>query len=227
MQINCWGGLVLNTIKLKFRKKGLSIYYSQLDLQRVMARALKKSGLPVWYSQGFNPHIYMTFTLPLSLGHESECESVDFRLNEEITEAEILNALEGTLPQGIELVSAQAPDYDARSIMYAKYDITLYGENSKIRNALDNYAALEQATVTKVTKKGQKDINLKELIKDIVITDEKEGEVTFNAVYPAGTPLNINPQLLLDFLKDNYGIEVIDAFVIRKNLFDKDMNILQ
>ena len=217
----------MNTIRLKFRKKGLSIYYSQLDLQRVMARALKKSGLPVWYSQGFNPHIYMTFTLPLSLGHESECESVDFRLNEEMAEAEILNALEGTLPQGIELVSAQAPDYDARSIMYAKYDITLYGENSKIRNALDNYAALEQATVTKVTKKGQKDINLKELIKDIIITDEKEGEVTFNAVYPAGTPLNINPQLLLDFLKDNYSIEVIDAFVIRKNLFDKDMNILQ
>ena len=217
----------MNTIRLKFRKKGLSIYYSQLDLQRVMARALKKSGLPVWYSQGFNPHIYMTFTLPLSLGHESECESVDFRLNEEMAEVEILNALEGTLPQGIELVSAQAPDYDARSIMYAKYDITLYGENSKIRNALDNYAALEQATVTKVTKKGQKDINLKELIKDIIITDEKEGEVTFNAVYPAGTPLNINPQLLLDFLKDNYSIEVIDAFVIRKNLFDKDMNILQ
>ena len=217
----------MNTIRLKFRKKGLSIYYSQLDLQRVMARALKKSGLPVWYSQGFNPHIYMTFTLPLSLGHESECESVDFRLNEEMAEAEILNALEGTLPQGIELVSAKAPDYDARSIMYAKYDITLYGENSKIKNALDNYAALEQATVTKVTKKGQKDINLKELIKDIIITDEKEGEVTFNAVYPAGTPLNINPQLLLDFLKDNYGIEVIDAFVIRKNLFDKDMNILQ
>ena len=217
----------MNTIRLKFRKKGLSIYYSQLDLQRVMARALKKSGLPVWYSQGFNPHIYMTFTLPLSLGHESECESVDFRLNEEMAEAEILNALEGTLPQGIELVSAKAPDYDARSIMYAKYDITLYGENSKIKNALDNYAALEHATVTKVTKKGQKDINLKELIKNIVITDEKEGEVTFNAVYPAGTPLNINPQLLLDFLKDNYGIEVIDAFVIRKNLFDKDMNILQ
>ena len=217
----------MNTIRLKFRKKGLSIYYSQLDLQRVIARALKKSGLPVWYSQGFNPHIYMTFTLPLSLGHESECESVDFRLNEEMAEADILKALEGTLPQGIELVSAKAPDYDARSIMYAKYDITLYGDNDKIKAALNSYDVLEQAVVTKVTKKGQKDINLKELIKEIVITDEKENEVTFNAVYPAGTPLNINPQLLLDFLKDNYDIEVIDAFVIRKNLFDKEMNILQ
>ena len=217
----------MNTIRLKFRKKGLSIYYSQLDLQRVMARALKKSGLPVWYSQGFNPHIYMTFTLPLSLGHESECESVDFRLNEEMAEADILKALEGTLPQGIELVGAAAPDYDARSIMYAKYDITLYGEKNKILDALNSYKAAEQAIVTKVTKKGQKDINLKELIKDITVTDEKDTEVTFTAIYPAGTPLNINPQLLLDFIKENYGVEVIDAFVIRKNLFDKDLNILQ
>ena len=217
----------MNTIRLKFRKKGLSIYYSQLDLQRVMARALKKSGLPVWYSQGFNPHIYMTFTLPLSLGHESECESVDFRLNEEMAEADILKALEGTLPQGIELVGAAAPDYDARSIMFAKYDITLYGEKNKILDALNSYKAAEQAIVTKVTKKGQKDINLKELIKDITVTDEKDTEVTFTAIYPAGTPLNINPQLLLDFIKENYNIEVIDAFVIRKNLFDKDLNILQ
>ena len=50
---------------------------------------------------------------------------------------------------------------------------------------------------------------------------------TFTATYPAGTPLNINPQLLLDFIKENYGVKVIDAFVIRKNLYDKDMNILQ
>ena len=216
----------MNTIRLKFRKKGLSIYYSQLDLQRVMARALKKSGLPVWYSQGFNPHIYMTFTLPLSLGHESECESVDFRLNEEMAEADILKALEGTLPQGIELVSAQAPDYDARSIAFAKYDITLYGGSEKIINALESYNDLEQAIVTKVTKKGQKDINLKELIKDVKVTETKTDEVTFTAIYPAGVSLNINPSLLLDFIKENYGVEVIDAFVIRKNLYDANLNIL-
>lgn len=216
----------MNTIRLKFKKTGLSIYYSQLDLQRVMARALKKSGLPVWYSQGFNPHIYMTFTLPLSLGHESECESVDFRLNEELPESEILKAMEGTLPQGIELVSAKAPDYDARSIAFAKYDITLFGSSDKILKALEEYNNTPQAVVTKVTKKGQKDINLKELIKDITIIDKKETEVTFTAIYPAGVSLNINPSLLLDFLKENYGIEVIDAFVIRKNLFDTDLNIL-
>ena len=115
-------------------------------------------------------------------------------------------------------------NYDA---MFAKYDITLYGEQGKIISALESYENLEQAVVTKVTKKGQKDINLKELIGKIEITDKKAEEVTFTAIYPAGTPLNINPQLLLDFIKENYGVEVIDAFVIRKNLFDKDMKILQ
>ena len=191
-----------------------------------MARALKKSGLPVWYSQGFNPHIYMTFTLPLSLGHESDCESVDFRLNEEVSETDILKAMEGTLPQGIELVSAKEPDYDARSIAFARYDITLYDERNKILNAFENYNNLNHAIVTKTTKKGQKDINLKELIRNIEILSAVDNEVTFTAIYPAGTPLNINPQLLLDFMKDNYGLNVIDAFVLRKNLFDNNLNIL-
>ncbi len=217
----------MNTIRLKFRKKGLSIYYSQLDLQRVMARALKKSGLPVWYSQGFNPHIYMTFTLPLSLGHESECESVDFRLNEEISEEDILKALEGTLPEGIELVSAQAPDYDARSIAFALYEITIYGNIDNIIKALSDYQSLENAIVTKTTKKGQKEINLKHLIKNFKIIEEFDSGVKFEAVYPAGTPLNVNPQLLLDFLSEMYGIEVLDALVVRKKLFDSEMNILQ
>ena len=104
----------MNTTRIKFQKTGLAIYFSHLDLQKVMQRALKKSGLPVWYSKGFNPHIYMTFTLPLSLGQDSLCESFDFRLNEELTEEEILKAMEGTLPQGIILTGAGAPDYEAK-----------------------------------------------------------------------------------------------------------------
>ena len=49
-------------------------YISLLDMQRVMQRELKRSGLPVWHTLGFNPHIYMTFACPLSLGQESRCE---------------------------------------------------------------------------------------------------------------------------------------------------------
>ena len=52
----------MNTVRIWFTKTGEASYISLLDLQRVMGRALKRSGLPVWYTLGFNPHIYMTFT---------------------------------------------------------------------------------------------------------------------------------------------------------------------
>ena len=71
------------TVRISFEKKNEASYISLLDLQRVMQRVLKRSGLPVWHTLGFNPHIYMTFACPLSLGQESLCECVDVK-----TEAE-------------------------------------------------------------------------------------------------------------------------------------------
>ncbi len=56
----------MTTVRVWFTKTGEASYISLLDLQRVMQRALKRSGLPVWYTQGFNPHIYMTFAAPLA-----------------------------------------------------------------------------------------------------------------------------------------------------------------
>ena len=67
------------TVRARFSKTGEASYISLLDLQRVFQRALKRSGIPVWYTQGFNPHIYMTFSAPLPLGQESVAECVDFK----------------------------------------------------------------------------------------------------------------------------------------------------
>ena len=58
--------------RLFYTKTGRLKYISHLDTNRLMQRTLKRSGLPVWYSEGFNPHIYITFALPLALGLESE-----------------------------------------------------------------------------------------------------------------------------------------------------------
>ena len=81
------------TVRISFEKKNEASYISLLDLQRVMQRVLKRSGLPVWHTLGFNPHIYMTFACPLSLGQESECECVDVK-----TEAEAPDFASGGPP---------------------------------------------------------------------------------------------------------------------------------
>ena len=67
-------------IRVKFRKVGDLQYISHLDLQRTFSRVLVRAGLPLWYTQGFNPHIKMVFGLPLPVGCESECEFLDLRL---------------------------------------------------------------------------------------------------------------------------------------------------
>ena len=63
------------TVRISFEKRMRPPTSPLLDLQRVMQRVLKRSGLPVWHTLGFNPHIYMTFACPLSLGQESESVS--------------------------------------------------------------------------------------------------------------------------------------------------------
>ena len=84
------------------RKKNEASYISLLDLQRVMQRVLKRSGLPVWHTLGFNPHIYMTFACPLSLGQESECECVDVKTEAEAPDfAQWQTALNAIMPAGI------------------------------------------------------------------------------------------------------------------------------
>ena len=63
------------TVRISFKKMNEASYISLLDMQRVMQRVLKRSGLPVWHTLGFNPHIYMTFACPLSLGRRASASA--------------------------------------------------------------------------------------------------------------------------------------------------------
>ena len=76
----------MTTVRIFFEKCGEAAYISLLDLQRVFHRMLKMSSLPVYYTQGVNPHIYLSFSCPLSLGQESLCESCEVKTEQESIE---------------------------------------------------------------------------------------------------------------------------------------------
>ena len=97
------------TVRISFKKMNEAYYISLLDMQRVMQRVLKRSGLPVWHTLGFNPHIYMTFACPLSLGQESQCECVDVKTEAENPDfAQWQTALNAIMPAGIEVYRVKA-----------------------------------------------------------------------------------------------------------------------
>ena len=66
-------------VRLFYSKTGSAKYISHLDTMRAFQRAFRRCrDLDFWYTEGFNPHLYLTFALPLSLGYESGAETVDF-----------------------------------------------------------------------------------------------------------------------------------------------------
>ena len=72
------------TVRLKFRKVGSLQYISHLDLLRTMQTALRRAKVMMIYSEGFNPHMKITFALPLSIGTESVCEYMDIRTQPDV-----------------------------------------------------------------------------------------------------------------------------------------------
>ena len=115
----------MTTVRIFFEKCGESAYISLLDLQRVFHRMLKMSSLPVYYTQGFNPHIYVLH-LPLSLGQESLCESCEVKTEQETIDPQAwIDALQPLMPRGIVITKVAPAVEKVGEIETAAYEITM------------------------------------------------------------------------------------------------------
>ena len=66
--------------RMKFAKEGRAKYISHLDLMHTMQRAMARCQMPLWFTEGFNQHAYVSVALPLSTGYSGECEFLDFHI---------------------------------------------------------------------------------------------------------------------------------------------------
>ncbi len=221
----------MRCVRIWFDKIGMSRYISHLDLMRTMTRAIRRSRIPLWYTEGFNPHPYMTFSLPLSLGMESVCESMDIRIEGEMTNDEIMASLKAVMPDGIDIKSVTEPVLDPKFIAFGEFDISFFGaeDNQKLTELIKEMLSADELIVQKLGKKGRrkvlKDINLMEHIKSFDIKTEND-EVVLNVVFPAGSVTNINPSLLADEIQKRAGEEV-GYLIRRQNLYTEKMEVFQ
>lgn len=177
-------------IRAVFEKKGRAKYISHLDLNRCMQRVFKRSGLPVWYTEGFNPHIYINFALPLSLGYESSVEIMDFNLTQEISFEEITERLNKAMPEGLKILKVYAPETKHTQIRFADFKIIF---SSDIAGSFKSFMQQEKINTIKKTKRGEKEIDLKPDI-NVILADGNKLVLRL----PAGNEKNINPSLVTD-----------------------------
>ncbi len=94
-------------LRLRFEKRGKAAYLSHLDVLRTFQRAFLRAGIRVKHSEGFNPHPKMSIAAPLQLGCESVCEVLDVSILD--APADLPAALNPVLPEGLRVLSADAP----------------------------------------------------------------------------------------------------------------------
>lgn len=205
----------MQLLRIFFTKTGEAAYISHLDLQRVMARALRISGLPVWYSMGFNPHIYMTFALPLPLLHESVAECVDVKTESEETDfSAYVQRLSDALPRGITVSRIALPVHGADAIAQAEYQLG-YPDANALAGAVVAYNQSEAAPVVRKTKRTQQEVDLKAVLP--VLLKPLDGTITFRL--PAGSTGHYSPALLVQYFEKSCGLSAESAAILRKSVY--------
>ena len=168
---------------------------------------------------GFNPHIYMTFACPLSLGQESQCECVDVKTEAENPDfAQWKTALNAIMPAGIEVYRVEPVKMKADAIAYACYRIRYPADAAE---KLAQYNTLDSVPVEKKSKRGVRMVEMKEYVPTLEL--ETEGEsVSFAVCLPASQDLNLNPSLLTAALEAKFGVPAANASILRTEFLTAD-----
>lgn len=198
--------------RIFFSKTDRAKYISHLDLYGVMQRSIKRAKLPVWYTEGFNPRMYVQFMLPLSLGQEGLKEAADFRLLEEIPHSEVTKRLNNALPSDIRIVETSVPVKKNTDITSAEYEITADMDYVKFIE----FTQLDSIMTEKKTKRGITEIDLKPCILSVSAED------CLTLKLPAGNDFNINPKLVLDAFEKYYSEKIRIRRIVRTKIMCAD-----
>lgn len=197
------------TVRLKFCKVGNLQYISHLDLQTAFNRIINRACLPVWYTKGFNPHIKLVFSTPLSVGTESVCEYLDIRIDREMSCEEIMSRLNTEMTDEFYITEAYLPESDFSEIRWATYRIIVHccGASDELAADVKKLLTTAPLILTKKSKSGDKETDIIPLINSVSTCFDSAGEsMEIITTVRASSKEYLNPELIVTALKKHMGI---------------------
>ena len=187
------------TYRIKYGRFESVKYISHLDMLKLFSRAARRCDLPVAYSEGFNPHPLFVFGMPIPVGTTSEAEYVDITMTCEILPEEIVQRLNGAMPEAVRILDAvELPEHAPnimKSIVASRYRVTAALPSEDINQILEEALKTEPLIVEKRTKSGARPTDVRPMIFNISI----EGEHII-VTTAAGNENNLRPELALSAL---------------------------
>ncbi len=163
-------------VRLEFSKTGRAKFISHLDLNRTLRTAFVRAKVAIWFTNGFNPHPKLVFSLPLSLGAESMCEFLDIRVLPPVDYEKIKESLNKNLPDDIQVKRVYKPKTKLEDLFWSRYTFKLYFNGMSEEKANEIKVMLENPMIitkrTKKTKSGLTDVD--------ILPGIKSSDVSFN-----------------------------------------------
>ena len=207
---------------IRFGKQPRLRFISHLDLQRFFQRALNRTGLPIAWTQGFNPHPILSFGSALALGWTSEYEILDVKLSAPMGRRRTEDAMRAALPVDLPVLEVRMVDdrhpAPMAMVRVSDYEITLSGETAAATlDAAEEFLRRESVMAMRKTKSGEREVD----IRPMALLLEREGDV-LSARLMLTEKDTLKPDLLVRALAEIAGAEVPEMRIHRRCLLGED-----
>lgn len=215
----------MRSVRIWFNKTDTAKYISHLDITRCMTRAFRRTDIPLWYTEGFNPHPHLVFGLSLPLGVEALREPLDIRLNDDDYPMDrVVEQLNSVMVPGMKFLEIKEPVFKPTEIFKGEYSVYIPCENNagELCEIIADTVKNKTITFEKKTKKKEiKIVNVSEHITDFNY-DYTDSAVKLHFKLPAGNDLTINPVSFMNVLLDMIGESGRLHRITRRRLLMKD-----
>lgn len=176
-------------------------FIGHLDIMRYFQKAVRRAGIDVAYSEGFSPHMIMSFAAPLGVGITSTGEYFDMEIKTPVASAEAVERLNQVMAEGMKILSfRKVPDGKAGKAMSlvaaADYQVRFRPGMEPCgdwREKAEAFLAQQEIVVLKKTKKNEKEVDIKPFLYAAEIREEE-----LFLQLAAGSVKNTKPELVLE-----------------------------
>lgn len=199
-------------IRIKFAKRGSLKFVGHLDIMRYFQKLIRRAGIDIAYSEGFNPHQKISFAQPLGVGMLSEGEYVDLEVKSTFSSVEAIKRMNDANVEDLEILSYRKLSENAgnamASVAAADYEIA-FRENYKpagfdfYKLFSEFFNSNNEITVLKETKKSQIEMDIKPFIYEYSGDSER-----IVLKLSCGSVTNIKPELVMEAFFKHLNMEL-------------------
>jgi radical SAM-linked protein len=198
-------------LRIRYTKRGRLRFTSHRDFSRAFERAVRRAGLPMAYSSGFNPHPRISYANAAPTGAQSEAEYLEIGLRERADPEQVREDLDAALPDGLDVLACVeagpgtlADRLEASHWQTRLPDLPL----PHAQRAVEEFLARESVEVERMTKKGMRRFDCRAAVVRLTVAGVPDAEAEcaiLDVVLRHGTP-SVRPDDVLAGLREVSGL---------------------